>query len=137
MRVFFDSSAFAKRYIEEAGSQEVQQILNDASELGLSVLCVPEIISALNRRRREQSLTEEMYQQVKAALAQDVGDATVLNLTPSVVARAIFLLEAGTLRTMDSLQVACAVEWEAELFVTADRRQVSAADKFGLGYRLL
>ena len=104
---------------------------------GLSVLCVPEIISALNRRRREQALTEEMYQQAKAALAQDVGDATVLNLTPSVVARAVFLLEVSALRTMDSLQVASALEWEAELFVTADRRQVSAADKFGLGYRLL
>ena len=137
MRVFLDSSAFAKRYIEEAGSQEVQQILNDASELGLSVLCIPEIISALNRRHREQSLTEKMYQQAKAALAQDVGDATILNLTPSVVARAISLLEFSALRTMDSLQIACALEWEAELFVTADLRQVSAADDFGLGYRLI
>jgi len=54
MRLFFDSSAFAKRFIEEAGSQKIEELCQKASEVGLSVICFPEIISALNRRLRER-----------------------------------------------------------------------------------
>jgi predicted nucleic acid-binding protein len=49
VKTFFDSSAFAKRYIEESGSQNVDALCQEAGEVGLSVLCVPEIVSALNR----------------------------------------------------------------------------------------
>jgi predicted nucleic acid-binding protein len=53
-------------------------------------------------------------------------------ITPSVVSRSVKLLEANVLRAMDSLHVACALEWQAELFVTADRRQLKAAKNAGL-----
>jgi len=56
MKTFLDSSAFAKRFVDETGSDKVEETCAQASELGLSVICVPEIISALNRRRRERSL---------------------------------------------------------------------------------
>ena len=49
MKTFFDSSAFAKRYVEEPGSQTVDSLCREATEVALSVLCVPEIISALMR----------------------------------------------------------------------------------------
>jgi predicted nucleic acid-binding protein len=52
LNVFFDSSALAKRYIEEKGSDQVQAILSSASALAVSVICVPEIVSALCRRRQ-------------------------------------------------------------------------------------
>ena len=49
MKIFFDSSAFAKRYIDEPGSDSVEAICQNATELALSVICMPEIISAMNR----------------------------------------------------------------------------------------
>ena len=52
MKVMLDSSALVKRYVAEKGSVQVQSILQDASELGLCILIVPEITSALNRRIR-------------------------------------------------------------------------------------
>ena len=58
MRVFLDSSSFAKRFVEEPGSEQVEEICAEATELGLSVLCVPETVSALNRRRRERTPLE-------------------------------------------------------------------------------
>lgn len=85
MRVFFDTSAFAKRYIAEEGSDRVDAICADASALGLCVLCAPEIISALNRRAREGTLPRAGYQEVKEALAVDVRDAEIIDLVPRVI----------------------------------------------------
>ena len=42
LNVFFVSSALAKRYIEEKGSDQVQAILSSAAALAVSVICVPE-----------------------------------------------------------------------------------------------
>jgi predicted nucleic acid-binding protein len=132
MRTFFDASAFVKRYVEETGSQAVDDLCQEASELALSVICVPEIMSALNRRVREQILSSQQYGAIKQYLSQDVQAAEIINLTPRVVASAIVVLETSPLRAMDALHVACALEWDAELFVSADKRQIGAADKAGL-----
>ena len=48
MKTYLDSSSFAKRFVDEAGSDAVEAICAEASELGLSVICVPEIVSALD-----------------------------------------------------------------------------------------
>lgn len=132
MRIFFDSSAFAKRYIEEAGSQAVDELCQTALELALSIICLPEIISALNRRVREGLLSTQQYAAIKEHLAADVHDAAIINLTPTVIATSTSLLEAFPLRAMDALHVACALAWEAELFVSADQRQLAVAMQAGL-----
>jgi uncharacterized protein len=62
----------------------------------------------------------------------DVSDAIVLQITPSVFARLGKLLERNMLRALDSLHVACAREWMADLFVTSDRREFRAAKNSGL-----
>jgi len=132
VRTFLDSSAFAKRFIEEPGSAEVERVCRQATELGLSVLCVPEVVSGLNRRLREKGLTPSQYAAAKNRLAEDVRDATVVMLTPSVVLSSISILEAGPVRAMDALRVACALEWGANIFASSDERQVAAAKKAGL-----
>lgn len=132
MKVFFDSSAFAKRYVEEAGSQSADEICQEATELCLSVICIPEILSALNRRVREKSLSKKDYHTIKRALSEDVRDILIINLTPEVVSTTTKLLEDYPLRAMDALHVACALEWGAELFVSSDKQQIKAAGKIGL-----
>ena len=135
MRAFFDSSAFAKRFVEEPGSQEVEELCAKATELALSVVCGLEIISALNRRLREQNLTRYEYARTKERLAQDVRDAAIINLTTPVIRSSIVVLETSTVRTLDALHIACALEWGAELFVSADQRQIAAAKGVGLETR--
>lgn len=137
MNVVFDSSAFAKRYIAEPGSEQVDAILQNAAQLGSAALCVPEIVSALNRRVREGVLPMPGYEQAKAQLMADVEDASVLQLTPKMVATAVTLLENNVLRAMDALHVAGALVWQADLFVTADRRQFAAAQQAGLNAQLV
>ncbi len=77
MKTFFDSSAFTERYIEESGSNVVEEPCSNATESGLSIICVPEIMSAPNRRIRKKSLTQKQYDQAKALLAKEVADATI------------------------------------------------------------
>jgi len=127
MKIFFDSSAFAKRYIDESGSDSVEAICQSATELALSVICMPEIISAMNRRVRDGSISQTQYRQVKTCLAREIADVTIINVLPEVVADAIFVLETNPLRAMDALHVACALQWNADLFVSSDNRQLSAA----------
>jgi predicted nucleic acid-binding protein len=137
VKTFFDSSAFAKRYVEEPGSQAVDSICQEATEVALSVLCVPEILSALNRRVREGILTSREYEEAKQYLSQDIRDVVIINLIPQVISTCTKILEASPVRAADALQLACALGWETELFVSADRRQISAAKKAGLRTKLV
>ncbi len=132
MKAFLDSSAFAKRFVDEAGSESVETVCAESTALGLSVLCVPEIISALNRRRRERSLTRGQYGQAKARLFDDVQDADLINLTPPVIGSTIHVLEVSAVRALDAVHVASALEWGADLFVSSDKQQLTAAKRAGL-----
>ena len=137
MKTFFDASAFAKRYVEETGSQLVDDICLNAKEVSISVICVPEIISALNRRIREKRLSRRDYVTIKRHLSDDVRDVGVVNLIPEVIVTSTKLLEVSPLRAMDALHVACALVWEAELFVSSDKQQITAAKKAGLKIKLV
>jgi len=132
MRIFFDSSAFAKRYIEEPGSEKVENLCAQATMLGVSSICLPEIISGLCRLRRDSILTKNQYEATKEALLRDFEDIEVCNITPTVIGQTIQILEINTLRTLDALHIGCASEWKADVFVSSDLRQVEAAKKTGL-----
>ncbi len=132
MKMAIDSSSLAKRYVQEVGSGELDRFLERASELAFCVILVPEIVSGLNRRLREQVLTKADYRTVKKQLLDDVRDATVLQITPSAVSRTVKLLEGDVLRAMDALHVACALEWQADLFLTSDKKQFVASTNAGL-----
>jgi len=132
VKTFFDSSALAKRYIEEKGSQLVADICYEATEVSLSVICVPEIISALNHRLRENRLSPRDYLTIKQHLSDDVRDAVIINLTSDVIRISTKILESSPLRAMDAIHVACASVWKSELFVSSDKQQLSAAKKAGL-----
>jgi predicted nucleic acid-binding protein len=132
VKVFFDTSSFVKRFVDEVGSKEVDNITQKSSEIGLSIIFVPEIISALNRKLRSEFITKETYLGLKNDVLEDIEDADIINLTPSVLKKTTELLEENTLRSLDAIHIACAIEWQAELFVSSDERQVTAAIKADL-----
>jgi predicted nucleic acid-binding protein len=137
MKIFFDSSALAKRYIDEKGSDEVEKICVQINVLSVSIICIPEIISALNRLRREKQLSKGQYEKVKESLIYDLRDADFYNLTPQVVNHSIQLLEKYALRAMDALHIACALVAQPDLFISSDQRQLFAAKKAGLRIQLV
>ncbi len=132
MRLFFDSSALAKRYIDEEGSAKVEALCSQARVLGISVICPPEIISAFCRLIREGKLINSQYVILKQALSADVAEAKVVNITPELISIITGVLEKTSARTLDAIHIASAIQWQANSFISADLRQITAAKKFGL-----
>lgn len=132
MRVYFDTSAFVKRYISEAGTDAVLNWCDRATEIALAGIALPEIISAFCRLRREAKITESQYRKLKSLLLADIEDAAICDLTPAVLGQAVSTLETNMLRGMDAIHIGSAVALQADVFVTADIRQHQAAAHAGL-----
>lgn len=132
MKVFFDTSAFAKRYIAEQGSEKVLALCQQAESLVVSVICLPELISTLSRLVREKKLTRATYRKLKGEAIADLEDADICQITSEILASVVALLEQHPLRAMDALHLACALNYQPDVFVSADHRQLSAARKAGV-----
>lgn len=132
MKLFFDTSAFAKRYVTENGTSRVLDLCEQADSIGLGVVCLPELISTLCRLVRERKLTPAQYNQLKNNALADMGDVDVCMLTSSVLNHTINALEGALLRAMDAIHIGCALDYQPDVFVSADLRQVAAAQAQGL-----
>jgi predicted nucleic acid-binding protein len=132
MRVFFDSSAFVKRYVHEEGSDVVGSWCDQATELCLSGIALPEIISAFCRLQREKLITSLQYRHLKAMLLADIVDAAICDLTPEVLRCTILSLENNAVRGMDAIHIGSALTLKVDLFVSGDARQSAAAEQAGL-----
>ncbi len=132
MKVFLDTSAFAKRYVFEEGSDNVVALCQQADSLVVSVICLPELISTFSRLVREKRLAKADYQKLKADAMADLADVDICQITVEILASVVSLLESHPLRAMDALHVACALAVVPDKFVSADYRQLAAARKAGL-----
>ena len=132
MRVFLDSSAFVKRYVREEGSELVLSWCDQATELCLSGIALPEIVSAFCRLQRAKQITSLQYRHRKDMLMTDVIDAAISDLTPEVIRHSIIALENNTLRGMDAIHIGSALALNADVFISSDARQCIAAELAGL-----
>lgn len=132
MRVFFDTSAFVKRYVSEPGTDAVLDWCEQATEIGLSGIALPEIISAFCRLRREDKITDTQYRQLKSLLLADIEDAAIRDLTPAVLGQAVACLQTNVPRGMDAIHIGSAVALKVDVFISADKRQREAAARAGL-----
>ena len=132
MRVFFDSSAFVKRYVREEGTDVVLSWCDQATELCLSGIALPEIVSAFCRLLREDLVSPVQYRHLKTMLMADISDAAICDLAPEVIRHSIISLEKNVLRGMDAIHLGSALALKVDLFVSADARQCDAATQAGL-----
>ena len=113
-------------------SDQIDRLVFEADSVVVSSISLPEIISAFARLRREKKLSTAQYNQCKRSVVEDFSTFEVCQLSPEVIRRSILLLENAELRTLDALQLACAIETEGSVFVSSDKRQLAAAKKFSL-----
>jgi predicted nucleic acid-binding protein len=137
MRLYLDSSALVKRYIHERGSDAVLERCREATEIGLSILSYPELISCFNRLLRERKLTEGDYRRLKRELRLDLDGAAILDPTPDIISLAVRCLELEPLRAADALHLATARAFACGLFLTSDRAQRAAAGRLGMRAELV
>jgi predicted nucleic acid-binding protein len=132
---FLDTSALAKLYHQEQGSEMVEGGAIDRTvRLWLSDLARIELHSVFVRKVRDGELAEATLQIVLECFREDLHSRFhVVLLTEDIIEQAIALLldhgKRRPLRTLDALQIASAKAMGSSdvTFVTADRQLFTAA----------
>ena len=109
---FADTSALAKRYLSEAGSAWVLSwILPGSGKLTvISELAIVEMFSLLARRAREGDISDSQRDTLQAQFILHTQDEYVITaLDEHVVTESRHLLNAYSLRALDSIQLASAI----------------------------
>lgn len=115
---YADSSALIKRHVPETGSSWVKQEFAQSSgnDVITSKLSVAEVLSGLNRRKREASISAADYTKFsKDFTAVSRFQYRLMDLTDAVLLEAQRLLETHPLRAGDAIQLASALLANAEL----------------------
>lgn len=134
---YVDTSVLAKRYFNEAGSDEAEAFLIDQTQVIITELTAVEMRSLIARRRRDGSIDAALEAQIYAAFRADVRRKFIREhaLSSQVFQGAeqlIAQLPEVPLRTLDALHLAAAQELGVERLATADKRMRDAAERIEL-----
>ncbi len=138
--VYFDTSALAKWYMNEARSEDVEQYLQEHGPVAISDLTVVEMRCLLGRRRRERTITATLEMEVFAVFQEDIRQRhLVCHPLPSELAEGavnlLSVLSEVPLRTLDILHLTIAREISADTLGTADRIMAAGARALGLSVK--
>jgi predicted nucleic acid-binding protein len=111
---YFDTSALAKRYSPETGSEKVDSIINNkANIIVIGNIAITEIYSALSKKYRTSEIPYQDFLSAVYRFEKDIFDSTYhfLEVDNNVITSAkIFILTYSELRTYDSIHLALALE---------------------------
>jgi len=107
---FLDSSALVKRYVEEQGTGRVLELLASPHRIAVSRLAMVEVTSAVTRRAHGFEVSPDQVAPIFDALDFEFRERfEVEELGKSVLSRAAELARTRALRTLDAIQLACAL----------------------------
>lgn len=134
MRIFLDTSALAKRYVEEPGSKELEDLFASiATEIFVSTLAFVEFASAMGRKLRNKEIEEAKAGEVIRELEKDWFEVFAnIPLEDTLAEKAAAIALEYFLRSADSVHLASAQETGAELFVASDNKLIRVAQKMGI-----
>lgn len=132
MIAYIDTSAFMKRFIPEANSDAVDELLqSDKYRLAISSLTVTEFRSVIKRRVREGSIDSVFANKAVSQLLEEIAsgalrfhaiDAAIFNLAGELIDKL-----TAPLGTLDALHLACAKATGAEVMISSDKQLLRAA----------
>ncbi len=132
---YVDTSALIKRYLGEMGSTWIKSLVDVSSGhvIVVSDLTEVEVFSTLARRKREGTISAADILILQTRFLADFEQEYLsVALEDIVLSRARDLLNRYPLRSLDAIQLACAVEssiilGEPMTFISADKNLLSAA----------
>lgn len=129
MSLYVDSSAFLKRYIDEADSETADRLLRSDPALVTARHTIVEV-----RRNLVRLLDAREASAARAAFAADLSAVGVIELDATTCESAAAIAELTGARSLDALHLAAAqrVAGPGLALLTFDLRQAQAARKIGL-----
>jgi len=134
--IYFDTSALAKWYLNEARSDDVERYIQDHGPVAISELAVVEMRCLLARRRREKNLDSKTEAQVFATFQEDIRQNFLIchPLPENLAAGSVNLLSVLAdvpLRTLDALHLMIAQEIQTDILATADKIMATGGKLMG------
>ena len=123
---YFDTSALAKRYAPEAGSEKVDSIISDKENIiVIGNIAITEIYSALSKKHRTGEISKQDFLSAVYRFEKDISESSYRFLEVDnqiITATKILILTYPGLRTYDAFHLALALELSAlnPVVVTSD-----------------
>ncbi len=139
---YLDTSALAKLYVQEAGTQRLLALARSSSSHRFAVLNLArvELHAAIRRRQREGDIEGADAEQILIRFERHLETKFIRQLVNEpLIDVAISLVERHALKAYDAVQLAGCLALQAAasgreepIFVCSDRRLVEAAEAEGL-----
>ncbi len=129
MRAFIDTSSLFKKYVEEDGSKELEDLLFSVSEIAVSPITWIELNAVVARHMREKSLTSQQASWLDLETRRDFQFYHRVLWNEVLEKKAVELVQQFFLSTLDGIQLASGILSRADIFVTSDRRLFEEASK--------
>ena len=137
MTLYLDTSVIVKLYIREDDSDDVVDAVADATVVATSWLADPEACAAVERRRRDRSVSPAALKAARQAFEADWTSWIAVGIDTDLVRHSARLAEQHGLRAADAVHlasferiVASAEEGDVR-FMCADDRLSKAARSLG------
>ena len=134
MRIFLDTSALAKRYVQEPGSGELSELLTSiTSEIFISTLAFVEFASAMGRKLRNKEIAKARVGEAIKELEEDWYKVFAkIPLEDILAEKAAAIALEHSLKGADAVHLASAQAIGVELFVASDNKLILVAKKMGI-----
>ena len=134
MKILLDTSTLAKRYVQELGSEELEDLFfSVVKEVFVSTLALAEFAAAIGRKLRNKDMLEKSASKAMREFEKDWGGLfKKIPLTEDLAMSAASLAIQYPLKGADAVHLASAIEVGADLFVVSDNMLVSVAEKIGI-----
>lgn len=129
MRFFVDTSSLFKKYMDEPGSDEFDELISKSSEIVVSPITWIEVNAAVTRGLRRNYLTAQRAERLRDELKKDFDFFSVIAWNENLENKAVELIREHALKTMDAIQLASGILSDSDIFVTSDRQLHLAAKK--------
>ena len=143
-RVYLDTSAIVKRYVEEDSSGTVDALYHEA-ERGETILCFSEwnlgesaVVFDKYRRTRNMHIKrvlEALMNETREMCA--TGEVEIIPVSSKLIAEPIALVMRHHVNVSDALQVASCREAVSEVLMTADKYLFSVSESDGIQAQLI
>lgn len=141
---FIDTSALFKRYIHEQGTEQLDDIFKQNAEIYISDITIIEVISNLKRKNKiTKELTNSVYKKIRSEFFNDIaqGNIKTSGVLSATIIESVDLLDKSYLTPMDSIQLATALQLNADkgntVFICSDKKLGTLAEKYGLKFLLI
>ncbi|HMA64680.1 MAG: type II toxin-antitoxin system VapC family toxin [Fibrobacterota bacterium] len=127
MRAFIDTSTLFKKYVNESGSEEFDQLLESISEIILSPVTVLEVNSIIERRLRDKTIEKQDALWIEKEFTYDLNYFGIIKFEDKLLQMSIRVIRRYQLKVLDGIQLASAIISKPDIVLISDRKLYTAA----------